>query len=499
MKQIILIASVLFVSVSLSHADSVSKLWGENGELWSAESRLPDFSFAGYRHGEREIPSPAVTHNVKDFGAVGDGKTDDSDAFVKALAEIEEGVLFIPEGRYTITKILTITKPKVVVRGAGADKTILYFPIPLNDIKPNWGATTSGQPTSNYSWSGGFITIRGSFQSKRLASVQGTAKRGAHQLNVDDATSLTIGQSVEILQTDDAENSLAMHLYTDDPRIGLEKLNGRAKSSLVTRITAINGNTITFDRPLRCDIDPKWKPTINQFAPTVTDSGVEGITFEFPNTPYEGHFSELGFNAFAIAGAAHCWVRNVRVHNSDSGGFISGHFNTIDGITYTSDRKADKNRGSQGHHGITNGGNDNLFQNFDFQSKFIHDITVSRGAGNVHKNGNGVDLALDHHRHATHENLFTNIHVGKGTRPWRSGGGQALGAHCAARGTFWNITADQPIAAPDDKFGPWSINLVGVQMNQPDQTADKQRWYEHNKKSVAPLDLHAAQLERRLK
>lgn len=481
-------------------AQTHSLLWGENGERWSAESRLPDFSFAGYRRGEVPLPTPPVTHNVRDFGAVGDGEHDDSDAFLRALAEVPEGVILIPEGRYLITKMLQIDQPNLVLRGEGPEKTTLYFPTPLNDIKPNWGATTSGQRTSNYSWSGGFITIRGSYQAEKLAEISAPATRGAKATTVDDASTLSVGQEIEIRLLDNEENSLARHLYSGDPRTSLDKLNGRVKASLVTRITAIDGNHVTFDRPLRCDIEAAWKPAVYRFEPTVTESGIEGIRFEFPNRPYEGHFTELGFNAFAISQAAHCWVRNVHIHNSDSGGFVSGVFNTIDGAVYTSERTPDSNRDSTGHHGVTLGGNDNLFTHFDIRAKFIHDLTVSRCSGNVFSNGRGMDLALDHHRHAPYENLFTNIDAGAGTRVWRSGGGRDLGAHCAARGTFWNIQAAKAIEAPDADFGPWSMNLVGVQMDIPAVTEPNSRWYEHTASAdVQPENLHAAQLAERMR
>lgn len=493
----ILLSIALLVSCC-SVAQNTTALWGKNGEPWTPEGRLPDFSFAGYQRGEEEIPTPTVTNNVKDFGAVGDGITDDSDAFVQALAEVTEGVIFVPEGRYLINKMLSIDKPNLVLRGAGPDKTTLWFPNPLTDIKPNWGATTSGQRTSNYSWSGGFITIRGDYQSKLLSKVSQPAKRGAYSITVENITDLNVGQEIEILQIDTEDNTLAHHLYTGDPRISLEKLNGRVKASLITKITAIDGNTITFDRALRSDIEARWQPSLYRFAPTVTNSGIEGLRFEFPNQPYNGHFSELGYNAFTISRAAHCWVRNVRIHNPESGGFVSGHFNTVDGITFTSEREKDKNRASSGHHGITNGGNDNLLTNFDYQMEFIHDITVSRSAGNVHKNGRGVNLSLDHHRYAPHDNLFTNIDVGIGSRTWRSGGGRDLGAHCAGHGTFWNLRSSKPIPEPDPNFAPWSINLIGVNMTTPNQTEATKRWYEHNSESVEPLDLHAAQLKRRM-
>jgi len=81
---------------------------------------------------------------------------------------------------------------------------------------------------------------------------------------------------------------------------------------------------------------------------------------------------------------------------------------------------------------MTTGGNDNLFSNFDFQTKFIHDITLPRMTGNVHSNGRGVDLCLDHHRYALYENLFTNIDLGEGNGVWKCGGGADLRAHCGA-------------------------------------------------------------------
>jgi hypothetical protein len=500
MRTKILLLMVLFMlGVSTAFAEPHSALWGKDGAGWSPDGRLPDFSYAGYRHGEASLPTPPVTHNVRDFGAVGDGKQDDSEAFLRAISEAPAGVILVPAGRYVITKMLVINKPNLVLRGEGPDKTILHFPTPLNTINPNWGATTSGQRTSNYSWSGGFISIGGSFQRSQLTPITAPAKRGQNTIEVADASMLSVGREVEIRQQDNAENSLANHLYSGDPRIGTKNLKGRVHASLVSRITAIAGNHVTLERPLRFDVSADWKPAVYRFAPTVTESGIENMRFDFPNTPYGGHFSELGYNAFRIGQAAHCWVRNIHIHNADSGGFISGMFNTVDGVVYTSERKADENRKSTGHHGVTNGGADNLITNFDFQAKFIHDLTVSGSQGNVHSDGRGVDLALDHHCHAPYENLFTNIHAGAGTRTWQSGGGRDLGAHCGARGTFWNIRANDTITPPSENFGPWSMNHIGVQMGVPDNTDPEKRWYEHSTADgVQPENLHQAQLKRRL-
>ena len=138
MRRFLLIVTIMFVA-SASSAQEYSKLWGENGELWSPESRLPDFSFAGYHFGEDPLPHVEVAANVREFGAVGDGKHDDTDAFKKAIEATEAGVILIPEGRWLLSDILWIKKPNIVLRGAGPDKTVLVFNTTLEAVRPNEG------------------------------------------------------------------------------------------------------------------------------------------------------------------------------------------------------------------------------------------------------------------------------------------------------------------------------------------------------------------------
>jgi hypothetical protein len=111
-----------------------SKLWGKAGELWTPQSRLPDFSFAGYHCGEVPLPDVPVVNSVARFGAKGDGITDDTAAFLKAIEETSNGALFIPEGRYVLTGVLTINKSNLVLRGAGPEKTVFVIPKSLTQV-----------------------------------------------------------------------------------------------------------------------------------------------------------------------------------------------------------------------------------------------------------------------------------------------------------------------------------------------------------------------------
>lgn len=475
-----------------------SPLWGENGELWKPEGRLPDFSYAGYGCGNKELPRPAVTANVRDFGAAGDGEQDDTEAFERALAQIGTGVLWIPPGCYKLSGRLRLNRSGVVLRGAGQEETTLHFTCHLTDISLDWGATTTGERTSNYSWSGGLITIAGEFRRAVVASIVRDAAYGEHTLYVDSTAGLMPGDRIEVFQEDTPDNSLAAHLYSGDPG-DMDKLWGSTSASLVAEIVSVGADSITINRALRFDVRAEWQPVIRPFRPTVEEVGIEDLTLEFPDVPYAGHFRELGYNGVAITQASDCWIDGVTIRNSDCGIILKGSFCTVRNLVMESHRQPDLASGCTGHHGIYVYGDDNLVESFDYRCSFIHDISVSKCAGNVFAGGRGVDLCFDHHKRAPYANLFTDIDAGAGTRLWKSGGGAALGRHCAARETFWNIYAKQLQPYPEG-FAPASLNLVGYPTGEAPSCLTDGRWMEPQPAGgcIQPVNLYQAQLRRRM-
>lgn len=478
-----------------------SELWGKNGEKWSPESRLPDFSYAGYHCGEAPLPNVPRGVSVKDFGAKGDGVADDTQAFLDALAKAPTGAIEVPAGRYKITKILELNRSGIVLRGEGPMKSVLYFPITLTDVKPDWGATSEGARTSNYSWSGGFVWFRAPAARTVSVNVSSEAKRGDRAVRVETTKDFKPETRILISQRDPGDKSLINYLYAGDP--GDTKNLKSARAEMVCRVTKVEGGTVYFDRPLRFDVKPAWRARVGLFTPSVTESGVENLGFEYPNTPYKGHFTELGFNAIAMGRvAADCWVRNIRIMNSDSGLFLGGNFCTVQGVTLESARAVEKERKATGHHGIELEGDDNLVTDFYFRTRFMHEFTVQGAAGNVFAGGEGVvDICFDHHKQAPYANLFTDITVGDGTRLWQCGGGAALGKNSGAWETFWNIRARRGLKYPPASFGPAAMNLVGL-TTAPGTAAVKEmqgKWFETIKtEELEPKDLHAAQLAKRM-
>jgi hypothetical protein len=498
-------ASVTWGAASAG-AQEFSQLWGEHGELWSTASRLPDFSYAGYGRGERPIPAAPAQANVKDFGARGDGQSDDTVAFRRAVDAAAGKTILVPAGKYVITDFVTIRASGTVLQGEGPERSVLYFPTPLETIKPNPGATTTGRPTSNYSWSGGFIEVRGEFSDRPLSQVTTSSARGERELAVDHPECFRAGLEVRLVVRDTPDNSLARCLYAGDSG-PVDNLEGKLAATFLARVVDVEekARRLRLDRPLRWDVRLEWDPQLYSAESSVEEVGIEGLAFEFPVTPYAGHFTEQGYNAIALRGVRNCWVRDVAIRHSDSGVFVSGHNVTLSGIVLESERRSDGERNSTGHHGVTLGGTDCLLSDFDFGTRFIHDITMTRGsAGNVAMNGRGVDLALDHHRYAPHANLFTNLDAGEGSRLFQSGGGAELGWHCGAWETFWNIRTRQPQRWPGaGSREPWScdrINLVGVVTQEPSRLDPQGRWLETiAPERLSPPNLYEAQLAARLK
>jgi len=478
-----------------------SQLWGKNGEQWSPASRLPDFSYAGYGRGEKRLPTRKTDVSVSDFGAIGDGVADDTQAFKKAIAQSPGKTIAVPPGKYVIKDLLTITSSRTALLGAGPDRSVLVFPIPLNVIKPNWGATTSGRRTSNYSWSGGFVWVRGTPGNTLLSSVSSDAKRGALWLSVSAPDRVHEGQAIRIEMSDTRDQSLARYIYNNDPG-RLDNLGTRAHVSMIARVRRVDiaGKRMELDRPLRTDVRSRWKPRVLSAASSVEEVSIEKLGFQFPNQPYKGHFTELGYNALALSGVRNCWIRDIVIRNADSGIFLSGSNITVTRVLLESLRQVEPSRQATGHHGVILGGQDNLLSEFEFKTRFMHDITVSRGsAGNVAMDGHGIDICFDHHCYGPHANLFTSIDLGKGSRMFQSGGGAALGRHAGSWTTFWNIKSVRPLSWPTG-WGPDLMNLVGLPTKQPPDTSVEGRWFEPLESGrLSPANLYRAQLERRLR
>jgi len=487
-----------------------SSLWGAAGERWEPAGRLPDFSYAGYHAGEAEIPNAPARWDLKrDFGAKGDGRTDDSPSLLKAVRSIKEGVLYIPKGTYVIAKPIDIKRGNLVLRGAGPGETILYFPNSLTDL---FGNTYNKAKQSQWSFRPGFINVTGTdpiTAETRLASVTAPAKRGDRVLKLSAPISVKRGEWIRLVESDPpkggaAAGSLIRHLYGEIMPPGPDLVGTPNVVRFLSRVKSVKGTQIELERPLPYDVRAEWTPELHRFVPAVQEFGVEHLSLHFPWTPYPGHFKEKGYNGLFLQDVSQCWVRDVEIQNSDFGlDLNSTNFCTASGVTLTTsaDRgAAPEARGASGHHGIdVSHGTENLVTGFDVRTRLVHDISVEWYAlHTVFSKGRGIDLNMDHHREANYSSLFSQLDCGAGTRPFDSGGSGDRGAHAGAYNTYWNIRAAGALKLPPPDFGPL-LNFVGVGQigAAPDAPA---RWMveQFTPTGLCPAELQEAMRARRL-
>ncbi len=459
----------------------VSLLWGENGELHDSYSRLPDFSHAGYKFGESSVPDFPVVANVMDFGAVGDGVTDDAPAIRAAINATQNGALFVPAGRYMLgSPIIIRNKENFVLRGAGEGLTTFYMPQSMTEVG-----------SSKYAY---FLGTSGAVTSARLGAVALNANRGDRILTLDSAPAVSPGDLVNLKSG-------------NHPDLG-RNISGGVNLSATTasmshfvntllRVTAVNGNTITFANPLRTDVRPEWGFELFTYSTSVKNVGFEDFTCEMLGTPKPVHLQELGFNGVGLSNSLFGWVRRVTVIDADNGiGLGGARFCEVSDVTLKA-VKRQPSVGNTGHHGLScsSWAQGNLFTRFKIETPIRHSITVSAFPhGNVFSNGEIVRAAFDHHGNLPYENLFSNIYTDSFSLLYNSGG-NSNSPNSGARTTLWNVTSDPGVNAPG--LPGWGqMNVIGVPGYSAAMSASGQ-WVEPIA-DITPLDLHQAQRAKRL-
>lgn len=230
------------------------------------------------------IPDYKVSVNVKDFGARGNGSTDDSKAFKDAIsAAPNHTAIFVPAGTYRLNSEVRITKP-VVLRGEGANKTTLV------------GYMTSGNAD--------IIELSASSEGNNINITSGYTK-GSTSIMLASTSGLKSGDYIVVFQDN---NSLV------DNRgrswLGVDGDENHCMSQIV-KITAIKGNLVTISRPLYYTFESGNDPEAKKLD-MLEGAGIENLCVSMNGT------GSKRYNIF-MTQCANCWVKNVESKYADCG------------------------------------------------------------------------------------------------------------------------------------------------------------------------------------
>ncbi len=296
-----------------------SQLW-EDFKSCSKKGKtaeLPDFSYAGYHHGEKAIPT--VDYNVFDitqFGAVpNDGKSDKKaiQMAIDAAVKNKSGVVFFPKGRFLLNEDTDDTTPiivkgnNIVFRGSGSDEngTELFMKnhLPAKDPKKLW--------TTPY-----MIQFVGGGGEDLLTSIAASARRGSHTVKVRNAAAIKPGDWIVLRVRNNAPDLIEKEMcgcHADEKWTSI--LNKGVYVNAYHQVTDVKGKEITLKEPLLRDIDKKHEWQVYRYA-HFEEVGVEDIAFvgnwheEFVHHKDDIH--DGGYSLLKFQRLANSWVRNCR-------------------------------------------------------------------------------------------------------------------------------------------------------------------------------------------
>lgn len=482
----------------------VPDVWREFTRDPFRHPQIPFVGRAGYGGGAPRLPRPPVVADVRDFGAVADGRTDCAPAINRALAAAGEaggGTVTVPAGTFRIDGLIRLGHSHVVLRGAGSGRTTLYATKNLTELIGPYGSRYGGDKSS-WSWAGGLIWLAPQARWESLTeairarqwpfegwtgnrrdewralTAVAPARRGDRTVTVADPAGLRPGALVLLRLADDAGHTLLRHMAGDGP--GPAAYTWSDKSKLLSyvpyewpvRVTRIHGHRVTLERPLPLDVRPEWEPRLTTHVPELTGAGVEGLTLEAVETPQRPHLLDLGHNGVVLQCAYDCWVDDVTVRHTDNG------FGLVAASACTLRRTRVAGRGSHHPYFCREGSHDNLIEDFTIEERTspapagtqLHGINVEGlSSYNVWSRGDMRMGTFDSHRGLPFADVRTDITV---TNDGRHGGDASAGPLFGARFTHWNIRVTNGRAGlmRIDGLAPYSATVGINEVREFDQT-----------------------------
>ena len=474
-------------------------------------SILPDFSYAGYEYGEKEIP--VVTKNifnVQKYG-VSSNSTADQTAVIQALIDKVGkqvgGVVYFPKGKYYLNldslhhQSLKINYSNVILRGegSGVDGTVFFskYPLTQHEVSPwlslaviqtatelqhstaFWGLDFLDSSKAGAAISTSAGTVNDHIQAAPvIAHLLKNANKGQRIINVSSTKTLKAGSVI----------ILGMYNTTDDCNLmkdilqPIENFESYERSALDAGKTGapsfqwlvevdkvLSETSLQLKQPLRRDMPMKYKPVIAA-APMLSGIGIEHLRLESgwdgyychhgcnKAIPAQGRNMDYGWSAITLCRVKNSWINDVEIHSfTNPIYFLDSRNCTAENINIS---------GYDGHSGIKiySHAADNLIKNVHFYNNYTHVLSGEGCAyGNVFSNiiykaASNKTGNFDFHGFADRRfspaayNLFENV---VGLDQVFSGGAANNMPQTAGSNTWWNIEEGTFDKKDNEFFACW--------------------------------------------
>ena len=474
---------------------------GANGKLnYSPDSKgniVPDFSGVGYMNSESAIPTIAVVKTV--YAITGDNLSNIQTAINEVAALTPDangfrGAILFKAGTYNVSYTITINASGIVLRGEG-----------FNGSGTNFIATKTAQHTLfNFAGSLGTSNI----SSSKKAITDAYVPIGAKQVTVVTGHTFAVGDKVFIHRVPNQNwiTFLKMDILSTLPGADAFTVNWTPDAYDIyyeRKVSAVNGNVISFDAPIMDVIDPLYATgEVLKFTDNrIQKCGIENMRI---SSTYASATDEIhGWEAVAFENIINGWATNLEVYYF---GYSAVHVNshasyiTVDACKML-DAKSTVDGGRRYSFNVD--GQRTLVQNCTTRSGRHDYVNGSQTAGpNVFYNCTSTSQLNDigpHHRWSTGI-LFDQI-IGDGRIDVQNRTTSGTGHGWAgSQIMFWNCAGSTMVLQdpPGDHIN-WAIGFKGTIRNVGDMTTEPLGIVESNGTFITAIpSLFIAQLNERL-
>ncbi len=264
-----LIAVRLFISLSIL-------FYSKGFANTIPDSLTTDWSKAGI---ESIFTYPSRVISIMDVGGKNDSSGNNSIAFQNALNALHgnPGIICFPSGKFLFTNSISIPA-NIIIKGNSSDSTTLYF---------------------NLSGNNNCINVQGSVTTTKTTILSGLSK-GTKTLTVASSAGFNTNDYIQIKQDG---NTLMASNWAYNSFYQLAK------------ITAISGNDISIETPLRITFKQSLNPIIVKTNP-IQKVGIECLKIKRLDAT-ENQTTNISF-----INAANCWIKGVESMNGNYSHFL---------------------------------------------------------------------------------------------------------------------------------------------------------------------------------
>lgn len=496
LHKILLICSLAIVSTQfgLCQTTTLVTINGAGNLSYKPDSKgtvIPDFSGVGYQNSEKPIPNVPVVKTVT--AVTGDNVANVQNA-INAVAAMPlvngiRGAILFKAGTYEMSSAINVTSSGIVLRGEGqatifkATGTVQYDLINIIGASGKSDISSTQKQVTD-----AFVPV------------------GTKSVTVQSGHTFAVGDWVHFRRepNDAWIHMLGMDTLSHIDPLATDWTADSYKISSERRITAVQGNVLTFDAPVMDIIDPVYANAfvVKFNSARISNCGVENIKMM---STYTSSTDELhGWRAIFMDNVENCWVKKVMaysfgyscVHVADGGSFVTvDSCSMIDAISViTGGRRYSFNVDGQRC----------LVQNCTSRNGRHDYVDGSRTAGpNVFHNCTATLEHADigpHHRWSTGiliDNVTTDGQIRVQDRADSGSGHGWSGAQIM----FWNCTSpDFVVQDPPSYHCNWAIGCVGPITNVGQWTTNPIGIVESKGTKITAIpSLFKAQLAERLK